>query len=571
MPTIEYSLDDLNKLAGLDLSAEELDRHSLLCKAEFKSIDPADNTVKMELQDTNRPDLWCVEGIARQLKFKLNDDKPVYPWFDPGNIPVAGIFKIHPEMQHIRPFAAGIAVLDIDVTDDVLKAFIQTQEKLAENMGRHRAGVSIGIYDLNRITFPVHYRAVGLEGISFVPLGFDTRMTPAQIMKEHPKGQAYAHILKGHTHVPMLMDDADDILSFPPIINSRQSGEVKVGKRDLFIEATGTDFYNMILALNIFAVNLADRGGTVQAITIHSPYDTPLGRSFQLPFPLNQTGSVDMENVRNRLGYAFQVETAAKLLEDYGYSTQISGNSIDVVLPPWRKDLMHEVDVIEDIAISAGYDFFEPTMPDQYTVGKLAPITSFTDQVRDIMIGFGFEEIISNILCNRNEFADMMREPERRLVEIGNPMTEKYNALRDRVLPSMLRVERDSSSAQYPHRIFESGEVTLFDETSDTGTTTKHFLCVLIANEKAEISMMHAYLDTLLYRLDLTSKLKSVDIPAFIPGRSGQVYVNGVAVGWIGELHPEILDNFEIAKPTAAFELDLSELMTLVSFYRSEA
>jgi phenylalanyl-tRNA synthetase beta chain len=565
MPTITCTLRDLNLLTGHTVSAEELHDLAQYFKGEVKGYDREKDELRIELLDTNRPDLWSVEGIARQLRFRDPSRRPVYDWIGNRNLKIAGIIIDHSEMQLIRPYVGGIAVRGLDVSEDVLVACIQTQEKLAGNFGRNRKSISIGIYDLNQIVFPVHYKAVGLDEVSFVPLGYDVPMSPRQILATHPKGIEFRYTLEGLERVPMLVDDAGGILSFPPIINSRQSGEVKVGKRDLFIEATGTDLENLILVLNIFAANLADRGGSIEGVTVHFEFDTPHGRDLILPRTFDQSTDVSVAYINTVLGVEFDAKRAAEALENYGYTASANGATVRAEMPPWRRDLIHDVDVIEDVAISSGYSIFEPEMPENYTIGKLAPMTLFSDRIRDIVLAFGFEEVISNILCNRLDFGIKMRELERDLIEIRNPMTETYSCVRDRILPSLLKIERDSSSAPYPHRIFEVGEVSVKDPCVPKGCASRNRLCVMIADRTSEFSSAHSFLETLLFTLGLESQLQAVDRLEFIPGRSGTIMIRGTEAGLIGEVHPEILENFQIGMPCCAFELDLEILRSLIS------
>ncbi len=564
MPTITCSLNDLNKLAKTNLTFEKLNEYSDLFKGEIKSYNSASDELKVELQDTNRPDLWSVEGIARQLRFKLTPERPQYPWFHPDKSTITKTMEIDPQMQFIRPYAGGFAVRGVDVTEDVLIASIQTQEKIADGLGRKRKTISIGIYDLNQIEFPIHYCAVGRTDVQFVPLGMTDPMTPEEILEKHPKGIEYRHTLERCDRVPMLIDNRNEIMSFPPIINSRGSGEVKTGRRDLFIEATGTELFHLTLALNIFAVNMADRGGQVEAVIVKYPFETPLGREIRIPMLFHSQSTLELSRMNQWLGCAFDSEHVAKLLQEYGYQTDVDQEKITVIMPPWRRDLLHQVDVIEDLAISVGYNQFVPQMPKTYTVGALSPMTRFDDRIRDIVLPFGFEEIISNILCAKDEFAQLVREPDRRLVEISNPMTEKFAAVRDRIIPSLLRVERDSSSATYPHRIFEVGEVTVLDDSSDTGCKTNHRLGLMISDREAEFATAHAYLLSILYQLKLDAVIHPLDLPLFIPGRSGEIFIGDTQVGCIGELHPEVLENFQISMPCVAFEIDLNILTSLV-------
>jgi len=556
----------LNRLVGTEITVARLEKEILLVKGELKGYDRAADELKIELQDTNRPDLWTVEGIARQLRYALTDNPPKYAWYSDETLPLVGDMIVHAGLDY-RPYAGAIAVRGVEVTDTFLIGLIQTQEKLADNLGRYRKSLSIGIYDLNQITFPVHYKPVDREGIRFVPLEFQREMTPDEILREHPKGQMYAGILEGRNPVPILMDEAGVVMSFPPIINSRASGEVKVGKRDLFIEATGTDFMHMILALNIFAADLADRGAEIGAVRVRFDVETPYGRDIIMPLPVQQKTRISRTMVKNWLGADFDADRMSELLEKYGYAIETrheDADEIEVVMPPWRQDLLHPVDVIEDLAISAGYDSFEAEMPGYFTVGKVDPAVSFEDRIRDTILPFGYEEVISNILCSREEFSAMVREPDRELVEIANPMNIKFAALRDRILPSLLRVERDSSQALYPHRIFETGEVTVHDADTDTGCRTRRRLAVLVADREAEFAHVHACLEALLNSLGLTAVIRAEDIPVFIPGRSGRIEVADRPIGWMGEMHPEVLENYEITMPCAAYEIDLDILKQLI-------
>lgn len=570
MPTITCKLKDLNQLATTQLTAAELEKAILYAKGEIKEYDPVSDEVKIELQDTNRPDLWTVEGIARQLRYVMKHTGNTYPWTKDGAMPVIGDMTIDKTLDY-RPFAGAIIAKNVNVTNDFLIGMIQTQEKLAGGLGRNRSSLSIGIYDLDQVTFPVHYKAVGRREISFVPLEMDRPLTPEEILKLHPKGVEYAHILEGCAQVPMLVDDSGEVMSFPPIINSRSSGEVHTGKRNLFVEATGTSFMQLVMALNIFAADMFDRGAEICGVRVHYDIDTPLGRDVVMPINHVRRNTVDTKMVKRWLGRSFSVQDMENTLQNYGYTVQktdTENQSVTVAMPAWRQDLLHPVDIMEDLAIAVGYDSFTPEMPGYFTVGKISPRTVFEDRIRDIILSFGYEEIISNILCAKDEFTDYVREPDRQIVEIDNPMNINYAALRDMILPSLLRVERDSSQAPYPHRLFETGEVTVLDDKTVTGCATRRRLAVLIADREAEFAHCHSCLESLLFNLELSSVLVQQDRPMFLPGRAAKVMVSGKEMGWIGEVHPEALDRFGILMPCAAFEIDLDLLREQVDANR---
>jgi len=133
------------------------------------------------------------------------------------------------------------------------------------------------------IKFPVYYRAVKPEELTFIPLGSEGKMNPKEILSVHPKGREYGYILKEFDRYPILLDEEGTVLSFPPIINSRDMGEVKIGDKDLFVEVTGTDLRLVILTLDILAVNLSDRGAHIKPVMVRYPYQTEFGKNVIVP------------------------------------------------------------------------------------------------------------------------------------------------------------------------------------------------------------------------------------------------------------------------------------------------
>jgi len=186
----------------------------------------------------------------------------------------------------------------------------------------------------------------------------------------------------------------------------------------------------------------------------------------------------------------------------------------------------------------------------------LAGSTAMADVARDRMIGFGYEEIISSMFTSRADLVEKMSLPtDTRLVEVENALSESYSVLRNSVLPSLLGVESASGTALYPHRLFEVGEVALLAPEDPSGCVTRTSLAALIAGAEANFSEIHSTLGLLLYYLNMEGKLRPIAPPSFITGRAGEIAVGERAVGLIGEIHPEILECWEIGTPCAAFEI----------------
>jgi phenylalanyl-tRNA synthetase beta chain len=595
MPTITVKKHDLQKLLGRPIDLKTLDEQLPMVKAELgdktkdsTSLLNADGSwttrdenfeLRVELNDTNRPDLWCTEGIARQLRDHEQGHSRGYDFYKKGESDKS--ITVDAALKDFRPFVGGFLADGAAIDEDGLLAFIDTQETLTRNYGRKRKTVSIGIYDGKEISFPVQYKAVGRNSMKFEPLApagseegssewqGGVEMTPDQILKEHPTGREYAGILEGLEQVPMLMDSDDKVLSFPPIINSAHLGRVKPGMDCLFIEVTGTEHDQVLLSLNIMAANLADRGWAIHPVTTHYPYETDHGRAVRIPHDLTLTQELPVSEFSRLLGEDIGGQEILEKLGRYGVSATLNENIVKASIPSYRQDYLHPVDVIEDYAISRGYENFEPCMPADFTVGKLHPMTEIEDKVRDRMIGFGFEEGIGNILGNiedlrlRMELGDKELEGfepfhGRRMVSISNVMNLNYAHVRDWLLPTLLETESRSASATYPHRVFECGEVAVHDPTQILGSRTETRCAALMADEKANFDTAQSAVYALLGSFNVSFEVQGWAHPSFIEGRAALILVKGQRVGFLGEISPQVIENWNIRVPLAALEISLA-------------
>jgi phenylalanyl-tRNA synthetase beta chain len=353
-------------------------------------------------------------------------------------------------------------------------------------------------------------------------------------------------------------------LSFPPIINSREIGEVRPGDDELFIEVTGTDLSMVVLTLNIFAANLADRGAVIEPIEVIYPHSTPLGKRVVTPQDLGRSRKISVAAIEQALGQKLGSKAVKQALQVYGYAVTSQNGSVTAKLPPYRQDVMHAMDVVEDVAMSRGYAEFSPVMPAQFTVGGLSKIEQTSDRARILMLGMGYQEIISNILGAPEQYRDWMRlvdTPWGEMVEVDNIMSLSFSCLRQWMLPSLLRVEAASSRAFYPHRVFEAGDVAIPDPSHELGSRTETVLGATIAHATAHFSEIHSCLDALFYYLGKEYRLEPMPHPSFLEGRAGRIMVAGSTIGVIGEVHPEVLERWQIGVPVVAFDVNLSQLV----------
>lgn len=563
MPKIETSLRSLSALAGQRWdSREALERDLIPLKGEVD--DWQDDALKLEFNDTNRPDLWSTAGAARALRLYRGERLPSYPFFstltqsqDDGGRTV----EVDTRLEGIRPYIAAFAARGPALTEEQLKDLIQTQEKLCWNFGRKRKSIAMGVYRADLIRWPVRYRAVDPEATRFVPLGLEQELSLRQILEEHPKGREFGHLVRENVLYPYLEDASGTTLSFPPIINSARLGAVQPGDRELFVELTGTDLPSLSLTAAIVACDLADQGWEILPVTVTYPWRTPWGTRLTYPLRFQQAVSTTLIDIAGLLGLPLTRDEVERALLRMGLSPTWEADQLTVVPPPYRNDFLHPVDLVEDVMIGHGLDNFEPAVPRESTVGRLTPMERLVREVRDLMVGLGFQEMIYNYLGSGKDFIERMRIDGSQLVRILNPMTENYEYVRNSVAPHLLWSESVSAQAVYPHRIFEVGKAAVRDETDPTGSRTLDLLGFLMADRSADFNQVNSVCYALAYFLGVDWTVEEHEDPRFLAGRCARLVLSGRTLAVFGEVHPQVLENWGIEVPCALAEWDLGVLL----------
>ncbi|MCR5171345.1 MAG: phenylalanine--tRNA ligase subunit beta, partial [Treponema sp.] len=582
MPKIEVNEKLFFNLLGKKYDYDTLEKKLTFGKAELDekpdmSQSADERVIKIELNDTNRPDLWSTGGISRQLRLHEGAKRSDYSKFlsRKGDIKDFGdrIITVDKELKDIRPYMVSFVISGKAVDDPMLKDIIQTQEKLCWNFGRKRKSISMGVYRMSQIKWPCHYKAVDPDKTSFVPLACDSPMTCRQILTEHPKGKDFGWILEGLKKFPLLTDDNDEVLSMAPIINSANLGAVQVGDKDLMVELTGSEMENLVLAANIVACDFYDAGYEILPVKVVHPYDTGLGKEIVVPFYFQQPTKATLAAINKKLGCDLtkkEVLDALSRMDNDVTAKDIpvtdatkkyckaNNSDVEFVLnpPPYRNDFLHEVDVIEDVMIGVGLDNFKPQRPNDFTVGKLSDVTLFSRKAKEIMVGLGYQEMIFNYLGSKRDYIDRMNVTADNVIEISNPMSENYQFVRPSIISSLLRAESAAGQAVFPHKIFEIGKVAFLDPKENTGTKTIQSLGFMTAVNNANFNDLASEVSSLLYLLDHKYDVKEVSDPRFIPGRQAAIMVNGKQIGVFGEVHPQVLENWSINVPCVAGEIN---------------
>jgi phenylalanyl-tRNA synthetase beta chain len=577
MPKIEVNEELFYRLCAYKpASFPELEQALSCAKAELDELpaeESVERTLKIELNDTNRPDLWGTAGCARQLRVYHTGKKSFYPFFSiPGDMKKAEKrVLVRESVKGVRPFIAGFIAKNGCVTDASLRDLIQTQEKLAWNFGRKRRVVSMGVYRAASIKWPVCYKGVDPDSVSFTPLQWDSPLTLREILKQHPKGREYAFIQENEPLHPLLEDACGEILSYPPIINSAGLGAVQTGDSSLFVELTGTDVYSVALSASIVACDLADQNWEIEPVEICYDYDVPFGKMYSTPFYFQESVFCSLERIEKILGEKIsakeciaalsRMDCEAEKITGNEKGAAVSGEGLLVRLPPYRNDYLHAADVVEDVMIGRGMETFEPQKPSDFTIGRLSPCTVFSRKIKSALIGMGYQEMIFNYLGSREDLALKTGGNPGDLLQIANPMSEKYEFVRNSIIPNLMQCEQVSANAAYPHKIFETGKIVRKDASRNYGSATRQYAAFLHAAQDANFNTIASQTQTLFYYLSREYSLKEVEDARFIKGRAALILYKGKEAGILGEIHPQALENFNINVPCTACEIDVDFLI----------
>lgn len=551
MPSVEVSHRDIEKLLGEQLSQDQLRRLVAIAKCSVESVEG--DLVKLEVKDTNRPDLWSAEGIAREIKLRTR--KPGLPAYRTFKSKVKVI--VDSSVKDVRPFTTCAIVTELQMNQAGLSQMIQLQEKVASSYGAGRREVAIGVYDLKRITPPIRYTTVDPDGIRFVPLDLEEELTPREILHRHPKGREFGHLLAGARKYPMFVDSSGEVMSIPPIINSNFSGKVTEDTRRVFIECSGFSQDRLSGALNVLSTALAERGGSIGQVEVRYP-----GRAIVTPDLRPRRARLSLSRFRQISDLNVSVKEAYRLLEKSGYKvTRRKNDRIEVMYPAHRQDIMHERDLMEDVLISYGYDLIKPERPRLPTVGELSDVERFSESVSSVMTGLGFQQVMSYMLTNEVNLFSKMNLSGQPVIELENPVSSSWTKFRNWLLPSVMEFLSHNTHADYPQRIFEVGDSILPDAKEETKAVDRRKLACAIAGADVGYQDISSALDALLYALGTRYELQAVSHPAFIQGRVANIIDQGKSIGVVGEIDPGVLEMWKLEVPVSAFEIDLTYLI----------
>ncbi|CCG82588.1 Phenylalanyl-tRNA synthetase, beta subunit [Taphrina deformans PYCC 5710] len=591
MPVVTLDKADLYERLGKKYTRDEFDQLCFEFGIELEedsddeppvTVDgvPERPTIKIDIP-ANRYDLLCLEGIALALNIFLEKETtPNYKIVQPPD-GQKHVLTIDPETSQIRPYAAAAVLRGVKFDKRRYDSFIALQDKLHANLCRARSLVAIGTHDLSTIKGPFTYEAPKPADIKFVPLNQTKEMDGNELMQfysEHRILSKFLPLIRDSPVYPVIYDADHTVCSLPPIINSNHS-KITLDTRDIFIECTATDQTKLEIVLNIVVAmfsQYAEEPFTVEAVEIKSEHN---GCSRTTPSIAARKHEAEISYINSCTGLDQSAETIVKQLARMSMNAKhLGGDKVEVSVPCTRADILHQCDIMEDVAIAYGYNNLAKTVPSTATVGQPLPINKLADIIRKETAMAGFTECMPLILCSREEnFAWLRKTDDSMAVSLANPKTVEYQIARTSLLPGCLKTIRENRKHALPIRVFEVSDVVFKNMQLERRAHNQRNFCAVVASNTANFETIHGLLDRVMKMVSVKLVKKSStesgywieegDDATFFPGRNAYIMLRtkqdgeGERIGVFGALHPEVMQKFDLPLAASALELNVEKLL----------
>jgi phenylalanyl-tRNA synthetase beta chain len=547
VPAITLQRERFSKFVGRNLTVEKM--VEWLPWIGFDLKEAGSDYVKVEF-NPNRVDLCSYSGVARAFKGLMGWETglPEYKVQD-GKIRLT----ITKAVGKVRPFMLAAVVRNIKLDDDAVIDLMEMQEDLHWGIGRDRKKASIGVHNLDTVNPPFTFTAVEPDEAKFVPLDTAEEMTLKEILEKHDKGIAFRHLVDSAPKCPLLVDKEGKVLSMPPIINGELT-RLTSKTTNLFLDVTGTDYAAVERSLSILATALSDMGGTLERVHVKYPDRTVVSPSLA---PEKMRLRVDYAN--ELLGLKLSEAQVIESLRKCRLGAEAVGRGVvEATIPAYRIDMLHEVDLVEEVAVGYGYYRLKPTIPERLTIGEQHPVHRAAGNVRQIMIGLGFTEVMNFTLTNEVVHYEKMRLKASETIKLANPVSSEYTILRQSLMPNLMKNLADNKHESFPQRLFEVSDVGYINQRAETKVERRLHVAGVSSHSTANFTEVKSTVEAMLHNMGLKAwEIKPVKHASFLEGRAAAILIKRKEIGILGEIHPEVLNNFELENPTSAFELDV--------------
>jgi len=559
MPTSTLSRSRLLALLGPGVTDEQLEAALFASKAEAA---PSTGDALEVSVTPDRLDLLSEGGLAVHLQGALGSARGGLRLRRARSTSSPLRVAVDPSVSPLRPHLAAVLVqppAGQRLDEGLLGEAVRFQELLHATVGRDRRAMSLGIYPARRLHGPIRYTLEPTDDVRFTPLGSEAPVGAREFYGSHPLADRYGQLGRVGERCLTLRDVDGEVLSLPPVLNSRDRGEAAVGDRALLLESTGTRERSVLEGLGLLLVVFAARGWAVRAV----PVDGSQGqisdgervvadRAMELPAGvLTELAGTELNSggVVERLGRARL--TARRVRGGWR-----------VMVPPWRPDLLAAVDLAEEVILAGGLRSEDGLVPPSHGRGRRRAASEFHRSVRELLLGLGFVEPLTPVLVS--DRAAERLDPGQP-IRLANPVSREFSVVRDRLLLSHLEVLGRNTRHSYPQRFAEVAPVVVRDPASESGGATRTKAGFVLAADGAGFAAAAAVVDYLLRSLDVGSVREPAELPGTIPGRAARVRVAGETVAEIGEIHPKLLSELGVPVPVAWAEVDLTVLGPLAA------
>lgn len=541
MPVVELSHSHLQKLVG-KVTKKQISDSLPFLGLDIESEDK--DLVRIEYSP-NRPDYSTDYGIALGLQGLLGIKTGTIKL----NVKKSNKYAISVKsnVSKIRPFVTGIVATNGKIDDQTIKQFMTMQEDLHFGIGRKRKKSSIGIHDLDVISFPLVYTTT-TRNHKFIPLNSDKELSISEILENTNVGKDYGSILGNSSQVPIILDTHKQTVSFPPIINAAVT-TVTTKTKNLFVEVTGISKKDTEDMLSVVATILQSAGFTLQSIQIS-------GAKNASPKLEQKKISVDSSLINQTLGLDLNNSKIISSLKKSRLDASTKGKNIICTIPAHRFDIFGPMDLVEEVALGYGIQNLEPILSTSQTLGQINSVSLQLKLLSQIMIGLGYLEALNSSLTSKRVLYDMTNRDAIKIISVLNSKSQEHTILRDSILPGLLENLSRNIHESYPQKLFETG--TVFT-TQDPISEKINFSSISAHQDSNFTEIKSALQSALKTGFGIKIETKITTHPIFEEGHCATILVNGKSIGVIGEVNSKIIENYKIRVPVVGFEISLSE------------
>ena len=546
MPVINSYINQLKNILKGEITTEELIEKIPYLGLDLEEVNSEYFTIEY---NPNRPDYSTDYGVGRSLNGILEFEvgAPKY------NINIGkSEVKVNPKLNKIRPYISSVIARNIQLDEEKIRQMISMQEDLHNGVGRRRKKIAIGIHNLDVMKFPLSYTTIDKQ-FQFCPLDLNKVLTIQEIFDTTETGKKYRWIIDEFNEYPIILDSNNEVISFPPIINGDLT-RVTSKTKNLFVDITGIDKKCVNNALAILTTFFYDCGGYIESVNIgyeNGVVITPDLKEKKVEINLNLANKL--------LGLKLSKNDVKKCLVKCRMSVYEENEKLYALIPRYRFDIIHDVDIVEEIAIGYGIYNMTVDVPQSDQVGSLNSQNIKLGLLRETLVGLGLIEVMNFALIDEVNLYNKVNRKQATNIKVKNSKSNSQQVLRDMLLPSLLINVHNNKHQSYPQKIFEIGKI--FTKKDVKNPTEEYHLAFVITHAKSSYAEVKSYLTSLLSNtFNIGCKTQPENFPLFVQGRSAKIIAEN-NIGVIGEVNPEILENFQIKMPVSAVEISLKNII----------